>query len=110
MFKCAVPFTKHREKTVRNQVKWLAGLCFSAVAVLLILPSQALARLTFGLLVPNLNNAYGNTIDDMYSNIFWLVTVVFVATEGLLILFIIIYRKRPGHRAQYSHGNKWAEI
>ncbi len=106
----AFPFPKHREKTVRNQFKSLAGLCFLAVAVLLFLPSNALADLNFGVLVPNLNMAYGNTIDSMYSNIFWLVTVIFVATEGLLILFMVIYRKRPGHRAHYTHGNKWAEI
>ncbi len=46
----------------------------------------------------------------MYYNFFWLFWLVFAATEVFLILFIVIYRKRPGHRAYYTHGNKWAEI
>jgi heme/copper-type cytochrome/quinol oxidase subunit 2 len=35
---------------------------------------------------------------------------MFVLTEGLLILFCIIYRRRPGHRPSYTHGSKVAEV
>src|SRR6185295_6591298 len=42
--------------------------------------------------------------------IFWVTTGMFVLTEGLLLLFCIIYRRRPGHRPTYTHGNQTAEI
>src|SRR5262245_43196029 len=35
---------------------------------------------------------------------------MFVLTEGLLLVFCIIYRRRPGHRPTYTHGNNKAEI
>jgi len=95
---------------VRKQTKWLLGSFFVAVAGLLLLPAQASADLNFGKLVPNLNFVYGNTIDSLYSLIFWIVTLVFFGTEGALILFVIIFRKREGHRATYSHGNFVAEL
>src|SRR5262249_49903974 len=35
---------------------------------------------------------------------------MFILTEGLLLTFCIIYRRRPGHRPTYTHGNNTAEI
>lgn len=94
---------------MRNHIKWLAGLCSLAVAVLFV-PTCAFAELNFGQLVPNLNFAYGNTIDSLYSIIFWIVAAIFFGTEGALLLFIILFRKREGHKARYIHGNKFAEV
>jgi cytochrome c oxidase subunit 2 len=95
---------------VRNHKQWLVGLCFLAVAGVLCLPMNAFADLNFGRLVPNLNFAFGNTIDSLYNIIFWIVTLIFFGTEGALLLFIVIFRKREGHKAHYSHGNKFAEL
>ena len=94
---------------MQKKTKRLLGLLFVAVALFLTLPKGALA-LNFGLLVPNLNNIYGNRIDSMYGVIFWLVTVIFCGTELALFLFIFLFRKRPGRKAHYTHGNKYAEI
>lgn len=93
---------------MQKKTKWVLGLFFVAVAGLLFLPSAASA-LTFGRMVPDLNDAYGGKIDSLYSMIFWLVTIIFFGTEGALVLFLILFRKRPGHKAQYSHGNLVAE-
>jgi heme/copper-type cytochrome/quinol oxidase subunit 2 len=96
--------------TVQKKIKWLVGLLFVAVAGFLFLPEQAFAGLSFGLLVPNLNNVYGTRIDSLYSIIFWIVAIIFFGTEGALVIFLFAFRKRPGHKAQYSHGNIVAEM
>lgn len=95
--------------TVRNQMKWLLGSFSVVVAGSLVLPTAAFA-LDFGWLLPNLNFVFGNTIDSLYSIIFWIVTIAFFGTEGALLLFIFVFRKRDGHKAQYSHGNSLAEL
>jgi cytochrome c oxidase subunit 2 len=77
------------------------GICF--------FPQHCLA-LSFGYLLPNVNDAYGNMIDHMYSVIFWIVTIVFLITEGFLVFCVIRYRSKEGRQATYTHGNKYAEI
>jgi heme/copper-type cytochrome/quinol oxidase subunit 2 len=113
MIKCrtmASLFSKNiREKTVRDQTKWMVGLFSFTAVVLLFLPENAFA-LGFGKLIPNLNHAYGDTIDSLYSIIFWLVTIAFLGTEGAMLIFILLFRKRDGHKAHYSHGNTFAEL
>lgn len=52
----------------------------------------------------------GEQIDALMKMIFWLTAVVFVATQGTYIYFLIKYRRRPGSRAHYSHGNNALEI
>ena len=96
---------------MRNILKHrLAGPIFLLVAGLLFHPASAFADLNFGKLVPNLNFAFGNTIDSLYGIIFWIVTLIFIGTEGAILLFVVLYRKRDGHKAHYSHGNKYAEL
>jgi len=95
---------------VANRTKWFWGVFSLTVVSLSLLSHPALAGLDFGKLIPNLNFAYGDTIDRLYSIIFWIVTVIFFGTEGAIVLFVILYRKRDGHKAQYSHGNKSAEL
>ena len=65
--------------------------------------------LHFGTLVPNLNSIYGGRIDHLYENIFLLVTILFILTQGALLLFVFIFRKREGRKAHYSRGNAFAE-
>lgn len=55
-------------------------------------------------------STYSREIDFLYEVIFYVVTGMFLLTEGLLILFCILYRRRPGHRPSYTHGNNAAEI
>jgi cytochrome c oxidase subunit 2 len=47
----------------------------------------------------------GEKIDMLLNFIFVLTLVVFVLTQGVYIIYLIRYRRRPGHKAHYSHGN-----
>lgn len=52
----------------------------------------------------------GEKIDGILNFIFWLTLFVFVATQGVYIIYLIKYRRRPGHKAHYSHGNNTLEF
>ena len=52
----------------------------------------------------------GLQIDSIIKIIFWLTAVVFVVTQGTYIYYLIVYRRRPGVPAHYSHGNNTLEI
>jgi len=57
----------------------------------------------------NLTDA-GEKIDQILNFIFWLTLFVFVATQGVYIYYLVKYRRRPGHKAHYSHGNNTLEF
>lgn len=93
------------------------ALCGLAAIILLGLGGAALGQSQPG--SPDQNGRLGLTdaastysveIDNLYVWIFWITTVMFLLTEGLLIVFCILYRRRPGHRPTYTHGNRRAEI
>jgi cytochrome c oxidase subunit II len=63
-----------------------------------------------GVWLPPSASTYSDSVDFLYRVIFWVTTGMFVLTEGLLLVFCIIYRRRPGHRPTYTHGNNKAEI
>ena len=63
-----------------------------------------------GVWLPFSASTYADDVDSLYRLIFWLTTGMFILTEGLLLIFCIIYRRRPGHRPTYTHGNNTAEI
>ena len=52
----------------------------------------------------------GAQIDAILNFIFWLTLVVFIAVQAVLIIYLVKYRRRPGHRAYYCHGNNVLEI
>ncbi len=52
----------------------------------------------------------GRQIDVLLNVIFWLTFAVFVATQVVYIYYLIKYRRRPGVKAHYSHGNNFLEI
>src|SRR5688572_12119966 len=49
-------------------------------------------------------------VDHLYNVILWITGVVFVAVEATLVWFCIRYRRRPGGRPGYTHGNNTAEV
>jgi cytochrome c oxidase subunit 2 len=63
-----------------------------------------------GVWLPPSASSYADDVDSLYRLIFWTTTVMFILTEGLLLIFCVIYRRRPGHRPTYTHGNNTAEI
>ncbi len=61
------------------------------------------------LLEPSVST-FGPDIDRLYYIILVITGIVFVLTEGLLIYFLVRYRKRPDRRAEYIHGSTRAEV
>lgn len=84
-----------------------------AFAFLLVLAGSAAAQANQdnpGVWLPYSASTYSEKVDFLYRVIFWVTTGMFLLTEGLLLIFCIIYRRRPGHRPTYTHGNNTAEI
>ncbi|HET6342817.1 MAG TPA: cytochrome c oxidase subunit II [Gemmatimonadota bacterium] len=52
----------------------------------------------------------GAEIDSIYYLILIITGFIFVVVEVALVWFLIRYRRRDGRRAEYSHGNKTAEV
>jgi cytochrome c oxidase subunit II len=52
----------------------------------------------------------GEKIDTILNFIFWLTFVVFILTQVVYITYLVKYRRRPGVKAHYSHGNNFLEI
>jgi cytochrome c oxidase subunit 2 len=55
-------------------------------------------------------STYGADIDRLFRLIYYITGATFVVVEVLLVVFIIMYRRRPGGRATYTHGNTPLEI
>ena len=49
-------------------------------------------------------------VDTLLNFIFYLTASVFVLTQTVYIYYLVKYRKRPGSKAYYSHGNNKLEI
>jgi len=49
-------------------------------------------------------------IDRLFYTVLAITSVVFVLVQATLLIFLIRYRHRPGHRAAYTHGNNLIEI
>src|SRR5688572_16347190 len=49
-------------------------------------------------------------VDHLYRVILWITGITFVGVQGTLLYFCIRYRRRPGGRPGYTHGNNTAEI
>jgi len=55
---------------------------------------------------------YAQKIDNLFKPVFWIATAIFVIVEGTLVVFLIRYRHRKGHRGipPQVHGNQRLEI
>jgi len=53
---------------------------------------------------------YGSDIDWLFWVVHYLVVVTFFLVQGALVLFLVMYRRKPGQRAVYTHGNTSLEI
>jgi len=80
--------------------------------LLLVLAGEALAA-------PRESNLYwapeavtvtGKRVDALLNFIFYLTAAVFVLTQAVYIYYLVKYRRRPGVKAHYSHGNNKLEI
>lgn len=55
-------------------------------------------------------STFGGDVDGIFWFIFYIVTVWFFLTEGLILYFVFRYRRKPGQRAVYAPGNTWAQL
>ncbi len=61
-------------------------------------------------MLPEPVSSLGAEIDSIYYLILIITGVIFVLVEVALVVFLVRYRRRDGRRAEYSHGNKTAEV
>jgi cytochrome c oxidase subunit 2 len=93
-------------------MKFLARLLPLICFVILGLQTTASAQERSGNLywAPPAITTGGEKIDVLMNFIFWLTLAVFIATQTVYIVYLIKYRRRPGHKAHYSHGNNTLEF
>jgi len=60
--------------------------------------------------LPPGNSTFAGDIDFLYYMILAITGIAFIVVEGGLVWFIIKYRRRPGRKAYYTHGNMTAEV
>lgn len=60
--------------------------------------------------LPENISTYAQGVDSLFELIYWITVVVFVLVIGALILFLIKYRHREGHSAEYIEGSTKLEI
>jgi cytochrome c oxidase subunit 2 len=60
--------------------------------------------------LPENVSTFGGEIDSLFYLIYYITGAVFILVTVLMILFLILYRRREGRRAVYSHGNTALEI
>lgn len=60
--------------------------------------------------LPENVSTYGGDIDSLFYFIYYLTGAAFVLVHVVLLLFMIMYRRQPGRKAVYSHGNTTMEI
>ena len=53
---------------------------------------------------------YADSVQFLYVIIFWMAAVVFVGVLGVILIFSIVFRERPGREARQFHGNTRLEI
>ena len=90
--------------TSRKQYRTAFLACAAALA-------PALAHgLPFWMQLPEGVSSFSGDIDWLFRLILWITGVIFIVVELLLVFFIIRYRRRPGQKAHYTHGNNRLEV
>src|SRR5437016_4884304 len=60
--------------------------------------------------LPENVSTYGAEIDWLFHLIYYITGATFVLVFVTMLVFIVMYRDRPGRRARYTHGNTPLEI
>lgn len=98
------------KKPTFSSSRFITRIATGFLFLLLIVPAMAEQRVgnIYGL--PPCVTVSGEKIDAIFHMIFWLTGVVFVLTQATYITYLIKYRRRPGVKAHYSHGNNTLEV
>jgi cytochrome c oxidase subunit 2 len=85
---------------------------FLLFSIWLLLPGTGMAeeRTTNLYWAPENVTVGGEKIDAILNFIFYLTATVFFLVNGVYIYYLVKYRRRPGVKAHYSHGNNALEI
>ena len=60
--------------------------------------------------LPENISSFGQGVDNLFILIYWITLVVFVLVMVTLVMFLIKYRYREGHKAEYIEGSTKLEI
>ena len=60
--------------------------------------------------LPENVSTYGQDIDYLFYLIYYITGISFILVSGAMVIFLILYRRREGRRATYTHGNTTLEI
>jgi cytochrome c oxidase subunit II len=60
--------------------------------------------------LPENVSTFGGQIDRLFYAIYYLTGATFFLVQITLLVFLVVYRDRPGRRATYTHGNTTLEI
>jgi cytochrome c oxidase subunit 2 len=60
--------------------------------------------------LPENVSTYGGEIDYLFYLIYYITGATFILVAAAMIAFLVMYRRREGRRAVYSHGNTTLEI
>jgi cytochrome c oxidase subunit II len=60
--------------------------------------------------LPENVSTFGGQIDRLFYAIYYLTGATFFLVQITLLVFLFVYRDRPGRRATYTHGNTTLEI
>ncbi|MDX2080907.1 MAG: cytochrome c oxidase subunit II [Terrimicrobiaceae bacterium] len=80
------------------------------IVAILVAPASAAERAGNLFWAPETVTIGGQKVDQLLNFIFGLTLIVFILTQVVYVVYLIRYRKRPGHKAHYSHGNNTLEF
>ena len=60
--------------------------------------------------LPENVSTYGRDIDWLFHLIYYITGITAILVFATMIVFLVMYRDRPGRRARYTHGNTTLEI
>ncbi|MEE9275204.1 MAG: cytochrome c oxidase subunit II [bacterium] len=59
--------------------------------------------------LPENVSTFGGDIDGIFAFVYYIVGAWFIATQALILIFLIRYRRRKGRRAVYAPGNSLSQ-
>src|SRR5574341_1524779 len=60
--------------------------------------------------LPENVSTYGKEVDFLFYLIYYITGVTFLLVAVAMVAFLVLYRRREGRRATYTHGNTTLEI
>jgi cytochrome c oxidase subunit 2 len=55
-------------------------------------------------------STFGGDVDGIFWLIFYITTIWFFITEGLIVYFVVRYRRKPGRKSVYALGDTWSQL